>query len=568
LDKSPAAHRLLTVVFPLASSGLLIHHLSLDKLEFFLVSKSLRTAISMDWIDLLIGGLVGLTTSVSLILLILKVSGRLGLAGRASESHHTHTVPVPRLGGIALAGAMVAVVLLFSLVLGTKFLLHSQLWAVIAASLAMFAVGLWDDFSALGARRKLLGQILVASLAYFGGIGIFQFRVPFTDQVLDLGLWSWVITVLWLVAMTNLVNLIDGVDGLAGGFCLMLMLLLVYVSLQSGFMPILAAGMTGALLGFLRFNFPPARIYMGDGGAYFLGFLIGCTTIVTSQKGTIFAALIAPLFVLALPIIDTSLAILRRGLKGLPLFRPDRKHIHHRLLALGHSRRNVVLGLYGFTAFFLLLGFATFFWHGQSLPLLLGIGTLTIILAAGRFDFSREWFSIGRVLGNSLQTREDVQYAMSLSRWLALEGPRADTMDDLAEDAVFAARKLRFASVRIRLEDGEKTWPLAGSDVKICQCFRHGLPGHKYCFLELGIACSSSNQPPAPDACKQCESAYDVLADLLAEGWVKAVGDWKKCRQLPVRFDARPNVPPGGDTQLPVLDALITSKSGLNIPNK
>ena len=112
----------------------------------------------------------------------------------------------------------------------------------------------------------------------------------------------------------------------------MLMALLAYVGHQSGNLELVACGMVGALLGFLWFNFPPARIYMGDGGAYFLGFQIGLFTIVNSQKGTILPALVAPLFVLALPILDTSLAILRRGLRGLPVFRPDRKHIHHRLI--------------------------------------------------------------------------------------------------------------------------------------------------------------------------------------------------------------------------------------------
>jgi UDP-GlcNAc:undecaprenyl-phosphate GlcNAc-1-phosphate transferase len=493
----------------------------------------------MAWIELIIGGLVGLAASISLIAFILQASQRYGLAVRASEPHHTHAIPVPRLGGIALAGAMVTVVLVFSCCLGTDFFLKNDRWLVIPSSLAMFGLGLWDDFRALGAKRKLFGQLLIASATYFCGIGIYHFRIPFMDQVIDLGLWSWPVTVLWLVAMTNLINLIDGVDGLAGGICLMLMVLMMYVSTQAGLMPIITAGMIGALLGFLRFNFPPARIYMGDGGAYFLGFFIGCTTIVTSQKGTIFAALVAPLFVLALPIIDTTLAILRRGIRGLPLFRPDRKHIHHRLLASGHSRRNVVLGLYGFTAFFLLLGFAAFSKHGQYLPLMLGVGALTVLLAAGKFDFSREWFSIGRVLGNSLETRAVIQYAMSLSRWLALEGTRAQTLENIADDVVFIARKLGFSSVRIRLEDEEKHWKLTAINSDQAKNFRHELPGHKYCFLELGAACPGCKKTPATEVCKKCEATFQILADLLAEGWIKAVADWKRTHQLPVRFDAR-----------------------------
>ena len=514
----------------------------------------------MEWIELLTGAVVGLITSLCLIPLILQASRRYRLA-RRSEAHHTDQIPVSRLGGIALAGSFIAVILIFSFVPLPDFALTLDRWLMIGASLAMFGLGLWDDLFALGARRKLVGQILIASIAYFCGIGIANFRIPFTDHIIDLGLWAWPITVFWLVAMTNLINLIDGVDGLAGGICLMLMILLVYVSWQGGFVAIIAAGMVGALLGFLRFNFPPARIYMGDGGAYFLGFLIGCLTIVTSQKGTIFAALVAPLFVLALPIIDTALAILRRGVRGLPLFRPDRKHIHHRLLASGYSRRNVVLGLYGFTAFFLVLGVFVFYSHGQYFALLLGIGTLSIILAAGKFNFSREWFSIGRVLGNSMESRANIHYAMSLSRWLALEGIRATTVEQIALDVVFIARKLGFNSVRMRLEDEEKVWQLNGGGRENSRCYQHKLPGHKYCFVELCIA--RANLKASPDELNFSEAAlntFSIQAELVAEGWAKAMGDWKKRYQLPLRFDARVKVPStigadGSKMELPSVEA-------------
>ncbi|HEY5041228.1 MAG TPA: MraY family glycosyltransferase [Verrucomicrobiae bacterium] len=507
----------------------------------------------MEWIELIIGGLVGLATSTGLVLLILQASRRYGLAGRASEAHHTHKIPVPRLGGIALAGAMVSVILVFSFLSGPDAFLNSQRCLLITASLAMFGLGLWDDLFVLGARRKLLGQILIASVTYFCGIGIVHFRIPYVDQIINLGLWSWPITVIWLVAMTNLINLIDGVDGLAGGICLMLMMLLVYVSLHSGFVPIVAAGMAGALLGFLRFNFPPARIYMGDGGAYFLGFFIGAVTIVTSEKGTLFAALVAPLFVLALPIIDTSLAILRRGLRGLPLFRPDRKHIHHRLLATGYSRRTVVLGLYAFTAFFLMLGFLIFYWHGEHFPLFLGVGILTVMLTAWKFNFSREWFSIGRVLGNSLEARGDIHYAMSLSRWLALEGTRVQTLHELAGDVVFIARKLGFSSVQMRLEDAEKNWELTGTSLETRKSFQHKLPGHKFCFLELTVSCpdpKSSSTDADAIVTESHINTFQILSELLAEGWAKAVGDWQKRNQLPARFDARLNVPAAVDAQV------------------
>jgi UDP-GlcNAc:undecaprenyl-phosphate GlcNAc-1-phosphate transferase len=510
----------------------------------------------MKWIELLYAGLIGLVTSLTLIPLILVASRRYGLASRTHEAHHTHKIFVPRLGGIAFAGALLAVFLAF-IFIKPDFLHQGDHWLIIPISLAMFGLGLWDDLWALGARRKLFGQILIASIAFFCGISIAHFRIPFTGYIIDLGLWGWPVTVLWLVAMTNLINLIDGVDGLAGGISLMLMILLVFVSLQTGFVALITAGMTGALLGFLRFNFPPARIYMGDGGAYFLGFLIGCLTIVSSQKGTVVAALAAPLFVLALPIIDTSLAILRRGARGLPLFRPDRKHIHHRLLDMGHSRRRVVIGLYCFTAFFLLLGFLAFYVHGQFLALFLGLGTLAVILMASRFNFSREWFSIGRVLGNSLESRADIQYAMALSNCLALEGTRVQSIQELAENVVFIARKLGFSRVLIRLEDGEKTWQLDDTRKEECKLhyrsFQHKLPGHRYCFLELRVAWPDDKTDSTGEVCNPSEPELNnlsILAELVAEAWCKAITDWKKLHKLRPRFDARPKAQADGETSL------------------
>jgi UDP-GlcNAc:undecaprenyl-phosphate GlcNAc-1-phosphate transferase len=492
----------------------------------------------MSLINPLIAGLVGLLVSLGLISLILRASRLSGFGLRESEGHHTHEIPLPRLGGLALAGALV-VVMVVGTFLEPDFLQKNQRWLIISSSLLMFGLGLWDDLFKLGAKRKLLGQIGIASIAYFCGIAIEHFKIPFTGHIVDLGWWGLVVTVFWLVAMTNLINLIDGVDGLAGGICLMLMVLLSYVNLQSGSSGLIAIGMAGALLGFLRFNFPPARIYLGDGGAYFLGFMIGAMTIVASQKGTILAALAAPLFVLALPIIDTSLAILRRGLRGLPLFRPDRSHLHHRLLNLGYSRRKVVVGVYVFTAVFLLLAFMAIYWRGQYFALFMGIGALVIILTASQFSFSREWFTIGRTLGNSLESRAHIRYALTLSQWLALEGTRCQTINELAENLVFIARKLGFASVRIQLEADERVWPLisAQPDPLHVKTFRHKFGRKRVCLLEFNVACP----PPSLAAGEEISGAalhrFSIQAELVAEGWNKAIKDWKRLHHtLPAHF--------------------------------
>lgn len=499
----------------------------------------------MEYKRLILSFITGSGVSVAAIVLILRARSRMGLPHRAAEFHHG-TGGKSRLGGVALATAFVSVVLLYKTlnILAPEPSGPYPCRKMAAVALAMFGLGLWDDLSPLGAKRKFIGQVFIATVACWLGIEINQFQIPFAGRIIDLGFWAWPVTVLWLVAMTNLINLIDGVDGLAGGISLMLMLLLTYVGAGVGAMSFFGAGMAGALLGFLWFNFPPARIYMGDGGAYFLGFLMGCMTIVSSQKGTIFAALIAPLFVLALPILDTSLAILRRGAQGLPLFRPDRGHIHHRLLQTGFSRRKVVVWIYGFTAAFLVLGFVAFWLHGQHLAELFGAGMVIILLAAGQMNFSREWFSVGHALGNSLTLRAEIQYTLTHTRWLVLEADRGNSLETLCEDMVFIARKLGFNSVSVQLEDGGKTWHLFPSD-KDHECrFRHSLPGHAGCHLELVVPCPGADAsqtcrsaPSELGACAAgCPKSYRITGELLAEGWAKAVAAWKKQNQRPPCF--------------------------------
>ena len=463
------------------------------------------------------------------ILLILNLSRHHKFGERKAEAHHAHIPPIPRLGGIGFAAAFVAGTLAY-LTSGVSPENKEECLVILVSALAMFSLGLWDDLRPIGAKKKLAGQIIIASVAYFSGISIHTATVPFTHESLALGLWAWPVTVLWLVAITNLINLIDGVDGLAGGICLMLMILLAFLGTQGCCVTHIAAGMIGALLSFLWFNFPPARIYMGDGGAYFMGFLIASLTIVSSQKGTIFAALIAPLFVLALPILDTSLAIFRRGMQGLPLFRPDRRHIHHRLLDAGISRRKVVLGAYVFTAFFLVLGFAVFWSHGEHLPILIGFGVFFILLAAGRLSFSREWFAVGHVLGNSLAMRSEIQYTLAQKRWLILEGSRCPDLVSLCEDTAFVARKIGFATLRIGLADGEKNWLLATNSTENCWRFRQNLPGREDCYIELTApACNAAGQNAPISPCQfRNENTFTILAELLAGGWTKAVAQWEQ----------------------------------------
>jgi UDP-GlcNAc:undecaprenyl-phosphate/decaprenyl-phosphate GlcNAc-1-phosphate transferase len=468
---------------------------------------------------------------------------------REYDLHHTARERIPRWGGLALAGAFIGVELAIATLFSRQRALVPGRMIVLLASLAAFAIGFWDDLKPLGARKKLAAQIVLAALVYFAGLGIESFRIPFTGQIVTLHGWGMGVTIAWLVGITNLFNVIDGVDGLAGGIALMLMALLVFVGYANGTFVLLTAGMTGALLGFLRFNFPPARIYLGDGGAYFLGFQIGLFSIVGSHKGSVMAALIAPLFVLALPIVDASLAILRRGVQGLPILRPDRGHIHHRLLRAGLSRRQTVLGIYGFTLVGLAMGFVALGSRGELVPILMGLAVLALLLGAGKLSFGKEWFTVGRAVGRSLAQRQEIHYALALSNWLAHEGERCVCYGELYEDLVFAARRLGFTRVDLKLADGERTWaaPVTCAGMR---SLRQELQGGDYGIFELVAPrccgrrrdCASAGHLGSSDlsACPEDSQLFETMADLIMEAWLKAARKSTN-RRLPLRFDQKIN---------------------------
>jgi UDP-GlcNAc:undecaprenyl-phosphate GlcNAc-1-phosphate transferase len=476
-------------------------------------------------------GLLGLGVVVLLVPAILRT---LPQSQFRDDLHHGHYGQVSRYGGLALAGAFIVVEVFIAVFFPEQRGRVPARLTVVLSSLAMFGLGFWDDLKPIGAKRKLAGQVLIALTVYYAGVGIELFKVPFSGRIIELHGWGGLLTVLWLVGLTNLLNLIDGVDGLAGGIALMLLGLLVYVGYQNGTFVLLTAGMTGAVLGFLWFNFPPARIYLGDGGAYFLGFQIGLYSLISSHKGTVLAALLAPLFVLALPIVDTCLAIIRRGLRGLPVFRPDRRHIHHHLLEMGLSRRQVVLWSYGFTLVFLVMALAVLWSRANLFPVLLGVAVLLLLVCAGRLSFSREWLAVGRTVGNSLGMRQEIQYALTLMRWLRHEGRRCGSLEELFGDLVFAAQRLGFSSVKMTSRNGERSWGQSQNGSPL-RTFRQELGGGELGALELraGLcqersACQwagRDNVRGRPCPCAKDPRLFELMSELVTEGWLRALGN-------------------------------------------
>ncbi|HEY3854640.1 MAG TPA: MraY family glycosyltransferase [Verrucomicrobiae bacterium] len=487
-------------------------------------------------------GLVGLATALLVVPVVLAVCRRAEKPRREQDLHHGQAAAVPRYGGLALAVAFIAVNAFLAFVHpteGSSLILQPS---ILVCCLAMFLIGFLDDLKPLGARKKFLAQVVVATAVCFCGVGIQTFKVPFTGSIIQLGPWGALLTIVWLVGITNLINLIDGVDGLAGGIALMLMALLGYVGHETGNLQLLIAGMGGALLGFLCFNFPPARIYLGDGGAYFLGFQIALFAIEGSHKGEIMAALAAPLFVLVLPILDASLAILRRGLRGLPLFRPDRRHLHHHLLDTGLSHRKIVLIFYGATSLFLAMGMAAYWSRGNLVPVLLGLTVLVVLLGAGQFQFSRRWFAVGRMLDNSLKMRREIEYAVCLSRWLALEGSRGQGVEELWNLLAVIAERLGYTSMKLILADGERSWSRftgpKSHESDTTRLYRHKLLGGRCGVLELSSPCFDENGIEGDSAVPSSrqrnwarptitdQGLSETITELVAEGWIKATSNY------------------------------------------
>lgn len=291
--------------------------------------------------------------------LIARLASRARLVEGADGAH---VRAVPRVGGVAI-------VLGFLVPLAGVFLLQGGATAAFAAeprrlaaflfgALAIFGLGLWDDIFGLTALPKLLVEVLVAAGCWLAGFRVESVRLP-TGDSLDLGIFGLVLTVLWIVGLTNALNLVDGMDGLAAGVALFAAASHVLIGAIQFNVPLMlfSASLAGAVLGFLPQNFPPARLFMGDSGALFLGFCLAVTSIYSATtKATTALTMLGPVLILGLPILDTGLAVFRRARRGQPVFDGDREHLHHRLLSLGLSERRSILLLYGLCAAFALAG--------------------------------------------------------------------------------------------------------------------------------------------------------------------------------------------------------------------
>lgn len=278
---------------------------------------------------------------------VIKFALKTGAVDLPNE-RKVHKVPIPRIGGLGIYIAFM-VALSFSIFVSNLdgASLHEIAGLALSGTLIV-VLGLIDDYKNLPAKVKLLGQIFAAAVLVLG----FDVRIDFiTDPLGDYIYLEWIAipaTIFWLVGLTNTINLIDGLDGLAAGVAAIASITILLVAMKQNFflVTILTAALAGAASGFLFYNTNPAKIFMGDTGSMFLGFMLAGISVIGTVKSTATIALIVPILALGLPILDTTFAILRRYFGGKPIFQPDKGHLHHRLLKLGFTQRQAVLLMY------------------------------------------------------------------------------------------------------------------------------------------------------------------------------------------------------------------------------
>ncbi|CAH8719609.1 undecaprenyl/decaprenyl-phosphate alpha-N-acetylglucosaminyl 1-phosphate transferase [Paenibacillus thiaminolyticus] len=304
-----------------------------------------------------VGGLVALLLATGLTPLVKKFAIKVG-AVDVPNARKVHTRIMPRMGGLGIFAAFVITLCLLALFVPDILFGHrdsSLIWALLSGGAIIVLTGALDDRFELSAKVKLVGQIIAACVVVFGfDLTVDFVNVPFGDQYWNIESWIAIpLTIFWIVGVTNAINLIDGLDGLAAGVSAISIatILVMAVFMGNPMVILLCAVLLGSIIGFLFFNFHPAKIFMGDTGSLFLGFSLAVLSLLGFKQIAI-VSFITPLLIIGVPLSDTFFAIVRRAVQKKPIFAPDKGHLHHCLRELGFSHRKTVLIIYAIATFF------------------------------------------------------------------------------------------------------------------------------------------------------------------------------------------------------------------------
>jgi len=399
-----------------------------------------------------------LATALLLTPMIAEWARKKGICDHPS-SRRIHAQCMPRAGGIALLlSFLVAYLIVYPMAKGGDFsslLQKDQLFFLLGACL-IFLLGLADDISSIPPVFKLLGQIMVGLLVWTGGIRVDLLSVTLhKGVVLPVGL-SFCITIFWVVLLINAINLIDGLDGLAAGICLFVSLTLLTLCLSSvnPMVPVGLSALAGACLGFLRYNFNPAMIFMGDSGSYLLGYLLAVLTIQGAMKSQATVALLIPIIALGVPLLDTLLAPIRRFVLGKKMFTADQGHIHHLLLRLGYSQRRVVVIIYGITVLLGLTCLAFVFVKDQRAAFILILPGILCFLVIKKLGYL-EYIAADKVWGWLRDITDEVGLSAERRTFLNIQMQilRSEDLDQLWDNIGLALEKLDFDMAELLLDE-------------------------------------------------------------------------------------------------------------------
>jgi len=322
-------------------------------------------------------------------MVVRRLAGRFGLTDRPDSHRKLHDAPIPLGGGLVTLAATACILGVVLLVLNPRGPLSPENWSGVvtfaAAATLIVALGLLDDYVGLRGRYKLLGQLAVAGILIANGPMIE--RLGLFGMVIDLGPFGIPFTLFWLVGAINALNLLDGIDGLATTLGIIISLTIAAMAVLGGhpLVAFVAVVFAGSLLGFLRFNFPPASIYLGDSGSMLIGMMVGVMAIRGSLKSSGTILLAAPLAVLAIPILDSAMAILRRKLTGRSIYTTDRGHLHHQLFQRLGTNRKVLTWIAVLCLITSTTALASLFLKNDLVALVSCTGLLVVFIATGAF---------------------------------------------------------------------------------------------------------------------------------------------------------------------------------------
>ena len=376
---------------------------------------------------------------------------------------HIHATPTPRLGGIAIyLGFLFALSIiplsgnLLSDIFATNF---SRILALLLPATLIFAFGIYDDFHSASAPLKILFQTIAATSLYFSGLRIDNLSSPFG------GFWklplllSFALTALWVILITNAFNLIDGIDGLAAGASIFALFSILVFSIAQGNpeISLLSITLLGAVLGFLRYNFNPATIFLGDSGSLFLGFMAAALSLAGSQKGSTIVAIAIPLVSFGLPLTEAGLSLARRFLSGAPLLAGDRGHIHHRLLDRGLTQRQAAILLYAVCALFSLFGLMLLNPQRNIGALVFFIVGVGLILGVQHLRYP-EFSELGSQIRRSVHRRRRTIAANVRLRRLVTDLDQVTSFDELIAALTRLPISDEFDAIRLEVASGATLW--------------------------------------------------------------------------------------------------------------